>query len=76
MPECEDMDARIKSAQDDFELLRIKPRHAKVVEALSLKLLDTLLVGTPTGKVNACIFPAKAGGPTPLAAGVIARCAL
>jgi len=76
MPECEDMDARIKSAQDDFKLLRTKPRHAKIVEALSLKLLDSLLVGTLAGKVNACIFSAEAGRRAPLAVGAIRRLAL
>ena len=76
MPESEDVDARIKSAQDDFKLLRIKPRHAKVVEALSLKLLDSLLVGTLAGKVNACIFSAEAGRRAPLAVGAIRRLAL
>ena|SRR5215831_20123621 len=35
MPENEDVDARIKYAQDSLKSLRIKTRHAKVVEALS-----------------------------------------
>jgi hypothetical protein len=35
MLESKDLEARIESAQDDFKLLRTKPRHAKVVEAFS-----------------------------------------